>query len=112
MKFLYLDDVRTTPIGFDVRTFTAPETIERLKEGDITHCSLDHDLGGDLDLPDRITGDGYEVACWIEEQAALGTLNRIRCLVHSANPSGAAKMRVALNRADGYWDMWEFDPSI
>lgn len=98
-KWLYLDDERATPPGFEVRTYTAPETIERLKVGDITGCSLDHDLGEYL----NDVGDGYDVACWIEEQAANGSLSRITCVVHSANPSGASRMRAAILSAERYW---------
>jgi hypothetical protein len=98
-KWLYLDDERATPPGFAVRTYTAPETIERLKVGDITGCSLDHDLGEHL----GDAGNGYDVACWIEEQAAKGTLSRITCMVHSANPSGASKMRAAILSAERFW---------
>lgn len=104
-KWLYMDDERVTPAGFEVRTYTAPETIERLKVGDITGCSLDHDLGEYL----SDAGDGYDVACWIEEQAANGSLGRITCMVHSANPSGASKMRAAILSAERFWTAREND---
>jgi len=111
-KWLYLDDVRATPTGFDIRAYTAKGAIDHLSRGDITGCSLDHDLGGEFDLPESEVGNGYQVACWIEEQARLGKLNRITCMIHSANPVGAMKMKEALIRAMGYWHMASFDPCI
>lgn len=41
---LFLDDVRQTPIGWQ-RAETAWETIRFLEHEDVTHLSLDHDLG-------------------------------------------------------------------
>ncbi len=108
-KWLYMDDERNTPLGYNIRTYTAPETIERLKVGDITGCSLDHDLGEAIDSNGHSNniGDGYDVACWIEESAANGTLKRITCMVHSANPSGASKMRAAILSAERHWTALE-----
>lgn len=60
---LFLDDVRQTPIGWQ-RAETAWETIRFLEHEDVTHLSLDHDLG-DSEHP----GNGNDVAKWIEKQA-------------------------------------------
>ncbi len=102
---MYLDDERPTPKGWE-RVYTAHEAIQLLRMGHITEVSLDHDLG-DLDGD---CGDGYEVACWIEEQAYFGTLAKLKWNVHSANPTGAEKMRMALRQADEYWDGKYRDP--
>lgn len=58
---LYLDDERPTPQGWH-RAYTAPEAIELLKTGQVTHLSLDHDLGP----PEA--GTGYDVCLWVEQQ--------------------------------------------
>lgn len=109
MTTLYLDDVRATPQGFDVRTYTAKETIERLSRGDITHCSLDHDLDGDGSINPEQCGTGYDVAVWIEQSAYNRTLRPIVCIVHSMNASGRAKMEAALRNARKYWAEWEVE---
>lgn len=114
---LWLDDERPMPIGFDVHVKSAWHAIELLKCGHFDEVSLDHDLG---DLDGDI-GDGYDVACFIEEGArnlamikegALLPILDARCPmiitrlkwnVHSANPVGAEKMRVALRKADEWW---------
>lgn len=93
---LYLDDVRDTPDGW-MRAYTAPEAIALLAAGGIDGISLDHDLG------DASAGTGYDVAVWIEEQAALGKLSPIRWSIHSANPVGRARMEAALRSAERFW---------
>ena len=97
---LWLDDCRPMPVGFDIHVRAAAEAIQWIAKGDVTSVSLDHDLGD-------YEGDGYEVACHIEEMAAKGRLGRLTWAIHSANPVGAARMRVALENADRYWDEME-----
>jgi hypothetical protein len=87
------------PMGFDISVMTASEAISLLSTGKVIHISLDHDLGDE-----HVTGSGYEVACWIEEKAFLGTLPRLTWAIHSANPVGRANMEKALNNADRYWN--------
>lgn len=101
---LYLDDIRATPHDFDIRTYTAPETIEFLKGGRVTHISLDHDLDGEGNLDPSETGTGYDVAKWIEQAAHDGTLPRLTWAVHSMNASGAARIKAAMQSADRQWD--------
>ena len=50
--------------------------------GGVEEVSLDHDLGPES------AGNGCDVAVWIEEQAASGTLSPLRWAIHSANPVG------------------------
>ena len=93
---LFLDDVRPVPDGW-VLAQTASEAIAILAAGGVTEVSLDHDLG-----PDE-AGTGYDVASWIEEQAALGLLAPLTWGIHSANPVGRDRMTAALCSAERFW---------
>ncbi|MBX3472505.1 MAG: hypothetical protein KF878_37105 [Planctomycetes bacterium] len=93
---LWLDDLRPPPPGWTWVT-TAWDAITGLASGDVVEVSLDHDLGP----PEAGTGD--DVARWIEAEAHHGRLPRLRWAVHSANPIGAARMTVALERAERAW---------
>ncbi len=95
---VWLDDLRPIREGFDVWAKTAPEAIELLKSGKVTYISLDHDLG-----EDEGCGCGYDVACFIEEQAYHNSIPRLDWNVHSANPVGVGKMEKALIQANAYW---------
>ncbi len=91
---LYLDDVRDTPQGFDLRAYTAVEAIDMLKTGTVTFISFDHDLG-----PVE-AGTGYDVAKWIEEQALTHAIQFVPDYhVHSANPVGATNIHNAMHSA-------------
>jgi len=85
--------------NYDVWVKTASEAIEVLRTGRVYSISLDHDLGDE-----SIVGSGYEVACWIEENAYYGVLPKLKWHCHSANPVGVANMTKALENADRYWD--------
>ncbi len=65
---VYLDDERPTPDGWRLARWPE-DVIALLKTGDVTHISLDHDLGGD----DR--GTGYDVLLWIEQAVATGGIS-------------------------------------
>jgi hypothetical protein len=56
---VYLDDERPCPDGWVVARWPE-EVIELLKTGQVTHLSLDHDLGDDY------RGTGYDVITWID----------------------------------------------
>lgn len=108
---IYLDDLRVTGDRstkrydfFTHRTYTAQETIDLLKTNMVDHVSLDHDLDCDGVFSESITGTGYDVACFIEQGAYSGTLKRLTWEVHSMNPSGAARMKAALENADRFWN--------
>ena len=100
MKKLWLDDVRPAPSdgGDWVHVKTAFEAIQALNTGHFDEVSLDHDLGEPADE----VGNGYEVACWIEENAFFERLGRLKWRVHSANPVGITAMTSALNNADNF----------
>lgn len=64
---------------------------------DIDFISFDHDLG-------HHKCDGYIIAACIEAAAASGKIRKpIAWAVHSDNPVGAARIRVALENADKFW---------
>ena len=63
---LWLDDIREAPPGW-VRVYWPEEAIAYLKDGAISHVSLDHDLGDDA------RGTGYDVIQWIEEAVVTTT---------------------------------------
>jgi hypothetical protein len=79
-KWIFLDDERQTKVGFDIRTYTAEETIELIKkDSDIEFVSLDNDLGlGRM--------EGYKVADYLEE-LYFTTGRFIGFHPHTNNPS-------------------------
>lgn len=91
---VWLDDLRQAPDGW-VRTYNSNMTIEMLGRGNVTHLSLDHDLGNE-----DIVGNGYMVMEWLEEEASYGNFyidpNNIK--FHTANIVGRKKMNDALNK--------------
>jgi hypothetical protein len=62
---VYLDDERPAPDGW-VRVTTPAQAIALLETGEVSHLSLDHDLGDDEGI-----GTGYDVVLWMEEQVFL-----------------------------------------
>lgn len=97
---VWLDDERPAPPGW-VHVKTANEAISLLRTGKVERISLDHDLGETEGWAD--VGNGYQVACWIEEAASNGSLSEVSCSVHSANPVGREKMKAALRKAYEAW---------
>lgn len=94
---LWLDDERPVPDESWTLASTCEEAIELLKTGKVEEVSLDHDLGAAKET-------GYQVACFIEEAAARGTIPVIRRMaVHSANPVGRQRMKQALHGAYKIW---------
>lgn len=87
---LFIDDVRPTPEGFDFRAYSSTDAIFYIDSFDIDFISFDHDLGGD--------DTGYKVACYIEKIATEG-----KCppdyKIHSANPVGAERIKLAMESA-------------
>jgi hypothetical protein len=93
---LWLDDVRAMPPRYTHWAKTASQAIKLLETGKVTECSLDHDLGNQVET-------GYDVAKWIEYHAHDGTLPKIRCKVHSQNVVGAKNIKMALQSAYRAW---------
>lgn len=69
------------------RVYWPEEAIALLKAGEVSHISLDHDLGDD----DR--GTGYDVVLWIEEAVFTKGFKPPFMQVHSANSSAREKMQ-------------------
>ena len=87
---VYLDDERTPPEGWRLVRWP-DEVIDLLKTGEVTHLSLDHDLGDDE------RGTGYDVLCWLEEQVFTNGFNPPGTIkVHSANSGARPKMESAI----------------
>lgn len=84
---LWLDDVRPAPEGWywakNVETAKA-----MLIRGEVTHLSLDHDLGEDC-------LSGYDLCKWMAENN-LWPSEQIT--IHSMNPVGRDNMRAIINR--------------
>ena len=110
---VWLDDVRPMPVGFDVHVKTASQAIELLRAKKVRKISLDHDLGEiAYDGHRRVDpGNGYQVACAIEEMANDG-YPRLEVLFHSANPVGRRKMEEAICWAQKCWDDRETDERL
>ena len=111
---LWLDDVRPAPAGWHhVKTITEAKSL--FEAGVVTHASLDHDLGacetclagrtydewlastGYMSAPHcEHFGTGYDLVCWMEETGIWPKEAPPR--VHSANPAGAKRMWLAIQR--------------
>ena len=106
MASVWLDDERDPcdpntqklfgSIGNEVWVKSSVEAINLLKNGDVQEISLDHDLGEG--------GTGMEVARWIEEEAFFERIQPLKWRIHSANPVGVDNMKLALKKADKYWN--------
>jgi hypothetical protein len=91
---------------------TAREAIDLLATGAVDFISLDHDLAGEhytmahhngeIPLPAVGEGTGCDVACWIEEAVHAGRITMPGWAVHSANPSGAERLRAAMTSAERF----------
>lgn len=101
---LWLDDIRPAPEGWvwvktADRAIAALTTLRTLRlVGDLdklTHMSFDHDLG-DTSVPEKT---GYTVALWMAEHEFWPT---DECIVHSANVSGAPRIRGVIDRYGPY----------
>jgi len=90
---IYLDDIRPIPDGF-VGCRTANEAIHMIKTCDVTYISFDHDLGEDK--------TGYDVACVIERLVVSGKIKMPGWNIHSANPVGAQRIKMALESAERF----------
>jgi len=93
---VYLDDERPTPEGW-VGVKWPEEVIDLLKTGEVTHLSLDHDLGNDE------RGTGYDVVVWVEEQVVLRNFTPPVISLHTANPSARQKMQTGVDSINRLW---------
>ena len=86
---VYLDDERPTPEGW-VGVRWPDQDIQLLQTGEVTHISLDHDLGDDR------RGTGYDVLTWLEEAVFDRRIKLPAVVIHTANPSARQRMMLAL----------------
>ncbi len=86
---VYLDDERVAPEGWR-QVWWPDEAIALLETGQVTHLSLDHDLGDDE------RGTGYDVVLWVEEAVAMRGFVPPHMTVHSANCSARTKMEAGI----------------
>jgi hypothetical protein len=108
---VYLDDERTAPEGW-VQVKTPAQAIALLETGEVSHLSLDHDLGDDEGI-----GTGYDVVLWMEERV-YGDIHypmapALRAIlygnfrvpenitVHTANVSARVKMEQGIKKLLG-----------
>ena len=86
---VFLDDLRPTPEGW-VRAYWPEEVYALLETGDVTHLSLDHDLGDDS------RGTGYDVLLWIEEAVYTRGFTPPEIVLQTANSSARDKISLAI----------------
>lgn len=92
---IYMDDARETPRGWH-RTYNIEETKALLLTRQVSHLSLDNDLGS-LDH----TTEGYNVLDWLEEQVYNDPTFPIpEMTVHSSNASRAQYMRQVIRKLE------------
>lgn len=83
---VFMDDLRETPREW-TRTYTVEETKTLLLTRQVTHLSLDNDLGEGLE-------EGYKVLDWLEEMVYNDTTFPIPVItVHSANATRVEYMK-------------------
>lgn len=87
---VFLDDERAAPEGWAPARWP-DEAISLLRSGEVTHLSLDHDLGDDRH------GTGYDVLLWIEREVVLHSYAPPEHIwIHSANPAARQRMLAAI----------------
>lgn len=85
---VFLDDERETPEGW-TRTYGVETTITSLLTRQVTHLSLDNDLGSE----DPKT-EGFNVLNWLEEQVYFDKTFPVPIItIHSANAGRTPMMR-------------------
>ena len=115
---LWLDDVRTPPADGWIWVKTADEAIEKLKTGNVTFASLDHDLADEQYPWNAILGinphewfyhmdkypisfkekTGYDVILWMEENNVWPS-HGVKC--HSQNPVGRKRINTVIEKQYG-----------
>lgn len=87
---LYVDDIRIAYRGW-VQAWNAKEAIDYLRTEQVTHLSLDHDLG------DVGEDTGYDIMKWIEVRVYHDEFPLPEITFHTANPAGRANMQACLD---------------
>jgi len=87
---VYLDDERPIPSGWTGCRWP-DEVVALLRTGQVTHLSLDHDLGDDA------RGTGHDVLVWLEEAVLCDGFDPPVLLIHTANPAAHLRMQQAVD---------------
>lgn len=87
---IFLDDERIAPEGW-MQARWPSEVISLLQTGNVTHISLDHDLGDDQ------RGTGYDVLVWIEQEVVVRQFVPPEIVIHTANPAARQRMQAAVD---------------
>ena len=85
---LWLDDIRLPPTNEYWWAKSVEDAIYILKSVNVTHASLDHDLGEGVQT-------GYDLCNWMERNNIWPLES---CVVHSMNPVGRMQMQVVIDR--------------
>lgn len=87
-----------------IHTRWPADTIQLLSTGQVTHLSLDHDLGDDVDAKNenRKERTGNDVLNWIEAEVFHGRLVPPEITIHSKNSVGQEKMKRAIKQIQLY----------
>jgi hypothetical protein len=93
---IFLDDVRmpSASLGDVMVVRDAQTAMDLAKTGKVTWISFDHDLGTEL--------TGYDVAMLIEELVFMGDIRCPEWHIHSANPVGRERIRMAMLAAESF----------
>jgi hypothetical protein len=92
---VYMDDARDTPLGW-TRTYNIEDTKALLATREVTHLSLDNDLGSE-----DWTTEGYNVVDWLEEQVYNDPTFPIpEMTVHSSNASRMRYMNQVIRKLE------------
>jgi AAA+ superfamily predicted ATPase len=92
---VYLDDERSTPEGWH-RVYTVDECKRCLETRQVTHLSLDNDLGSE----DPET-EGYQILNYLEEVIYFDDTFPIPIIfIHSSNEGRAPMMRMVVDKLD------------
>ena len=87
---LYVDDIRIAPKGW-TQAWNAQEALDFLETKEVTHLSLDHDLGNTFDKT------GYDIMKWIELRVYMDNFPLPEIKFHTSNPAGRDNMQAALD---------------
>ncbi len=93
---IFLDDVRepVPALGEVIVVRDARTAMDLVKTGLVSWISFDHDLGTEL--------TGYDVAMLIEELVFMGDIPCPEWQVHSANPVGRERIKMAMLGAEAF----------
>ena len=93
---VFLDDERKPPDDSWTLLRWPNEVIDSLLTNEVTHLSLDHDLGNDE------FGTGNDVIIWLEEAVYFGKVKAPIITIHSANASARKKMLMGVEKIKQY----------